>query len=149
MGAQQNQSKSEEEMFNWSDVHLYWSNFLQNLYFSCTVFNYRRKRVTRNNSYLCNSLSNRGLPYNSKVKNSLFCPRKKNEVKISNILWPQRPQKRLCQIWNWPQINAFLTMINMKYKSLLVSKVDSNLSSRKCDKQFKISAFWVESWNNL
>ena len=81
MGAQQNQSKSEEEMFNWSDVHLYWSNFLQNLYFSCTVFNYRRKRVTRNNSYLCNSLSNRGLPYNSKVKNSLFCPRKKMRSK--------------------------------------------------------------------
>ena len=34
---QQNQSKSEEKMFNWSEVHLYRSNFLQNPYFNSDV----------------------------------------------------------------------------------------------------------------
>ena len=30
-----NQHWSGKKVFNWSEVHLCWSNFLQNLYFSC------------------------------------------------------------------------------------------------------------------
>ena len=48
------------------------------------------------------------------------------------LLWPQLFCKELYQIFSkWPPIIAFITTINMRYVSLMESKVKPNLSSRQ------------------